>query len=39
LVLMYKHLEKFTKARKEFDPQKKFDSDFGRRLFSGEKKA
>lgn len=39
LVLMYKHLEKFIKARNTFDPQKKFDSDFGRRLFSGEKKA
>ena len=38
LVLMYKQLEKFVKARNTFDPQKKFDSDFGRRLFSGEKK-
>ena len=38
LVLMYKNLEKFTKARNTFDPQRKFDSDFGRRLFSGEKK-
>ncbi len=39
LVLMYKNLEKFIKARNTFDPQKKFDSDFGRRLFSGEIKA
>ena len=39
LVLMYKGLEKFIKARNTFDPQKKFDSDFGRRLFSGEIKA
>ncbi|MBR4126774.1 MAG: FAD-binding oxidoreductase [Alphaproteobacteria bacterium] len=38
LVLMYKNLEKFLKARDTYDPQKKFDSDFGRRLFSGEKK-
>ena len=38
LVLMYKNLEKFIKARNVFDPQKKFDSDFGRRLFSEEKK-
>ena len=39
LVLMYRHLEKFIKVRNTFDPQKKFDSDFGRRLFSGEEKA
>ena len=39
MVLMYKNLEKFIKARNTFDPQKKFDSDFGRRLFSGEIKA
>lgn len=38
LFLMYKSLEKFIKARNTFDPQKKFDSDFGRRLFSEEKK-
>ena len=39
LVTMYKNLEKFVKARNTFDPQRKFDSDFGRRLFAGEKKA
>ena len=38
LVLMYKHLEEFVKARETYDPQKKFDSNFGRRLFSKEKK-
>ena len=38
LVLMYKYLEKFLKARDTFDPQKKFDSDFGRRLFAKERK-
>lgn len=39
LVLMYKNPDKFIKARNTFDPQKKFDSDFGRRLFSGETEA
>lgn len=38
LVLMYRNLEKFVKARNTFDPQKKFDSDLGRRLFPEEKK-
>lgn len=38
LVLMYKRLEQFVKARDTFDPQKKFDSDFGRRLFAKERK-
>lgn len=38
LVLMYRHLEKFIKARDTFDPQKKFDSNFGRRLFAKERK-
>ena len=37
LVTMYKNLEKFIKVRDTFDPQRKFDSDFGRRLFSQEK--
>ena len=38
LVFMYKNLEKFIKARNAFDPHKKFDSDFGRRLFAEEMK-
>ncbi len=39
LVLMYKQrLEKFVQARDLYDPQKKFDSDFGRRLFAKERK-
>lgn len=38
LVFMYKNLEKFIKARNAFDPHKKFDSDFGRRLFAEGKK-
>ena len=38
LVLMYKQLEKFIKVRDVFDPQKKFDSNFGRRLFAKERK-
>ncbi len=38
LVLMYKQLEKFIKIRDVFDPQKKFDSNFGRRLFAKERK-
>lgn len=38
LLRMYKNLEKFIKTRNTYDPQKKFDSDFGRRLFAREKK-
>ena len=35
--MMYKHSEKFIKAVNMFDPQRKFDSDFGRRLFAAVK--
>lgn len=38
LFVMYKNLEKFIKVRETYDPQRKFDSDFGRRLFLKEKK-
>ena len=34
---MYRHFDDFKKALLLYDPQKKFDSDFGRRLFLKEK--
>ncbi len=38
LIMMYDCWDKFVKVRETLDPQKKFDSDFARRLFVREKK-
>ncbi len=35
--MMYKYSEKFIKTVNTFDPQRKFNSDFGRRLFAAVK--